>query len=49
MIRTLVVDDDFRVAAIHAAYVNKVDGFEVIAEAHTPADAVTRSTGSAPT
>jgi two-component system CitB family response regulator len=40
MIRTLVVDDDFRVAAIHAAYVDKVDGFEVIAEAHTAADAV---------
>ena len=40
MIRTLVVDDDFRVAAIHAAYVNKVDGFQVIAEAHTAAEAV---------
>src|ERR1700722_20166841 len=40
MIRPLVVDDDFRVAAIHAAYVNKVEGFEVIAEAHTAADAV---------
>lgn len=40
MIRALVVDDDFRVAAIHAAYVNKVDGFEVIAEAHTAAEAV---------
>src|SRR5271165_4769025 len=40
MIRTLVVDDDFRVAAIHAAYVNKVDGFEVIAEAHSAAEAV---------
>jgi len=40
MIRTLVVDDDFRVAAIHAAYVSKVDGFEVIAQAHTAADAV---------
>ncbi|HEY1666729.1 MAG TPA: response regulator [Trebonia sp.] len=40
MIRTLVVDDDFRVASIHAAYVNKIDGFEVIAEAHTAADAV---------
>jgi response regulator of citrate/malate metabolism len=40
MIRTLVVDDDFRVAAIHAAYVNKVAGFEVIAEAHTAADAL---------
>jgi two-component system CitB family response regulator len=40
MIRTVVVDDDFRVAAIHAAYVAKVDGFEVIAEAHTAAEAV---------
>src|ERR1700722_17027913 len=40
MIRTLIVDDDFRVAAIHAAYVNKVDGFEVIAEAHTAAEEV---------
>jgi two-component system CitB family response regulator len=40
MIRTVVVDDDFRVASIHAAYVGKVDGFEVIAEAHTAAEAV---------
>jgi len=40
VIRTLVVDDDFRVAAIHAAYVNKIDGFEVIAEAHSAAEAV---------
>lgn len=40
MIRTLVVDDDFRVAAIHAAYVARVEGFEVIARAHTAADAV---------
>jgi two-component system CitB family response regulator len=40
MIRTLVVDDDFRVAAIHAAYVEKVDGFEVIAETHSAAETV---------
>jgi response regulator of citrate/malate metabolism len=40
VIRVLVVDDDFRVAAIHAAYVNKVEGFEVIAEAHSAAEAV---------
>ncbi len=40
MIRTVVVDDDFRVAAIHAAYVGKVDGFEVIATAHTAAEAM---------
>jgi len=40
MIRTVVVDDDFRVAAIHAAYVAKVDGFTVVAEAHTAAEAI---------
>jgi two-component system CitB family response regulator len=40
VIRTLVVDDDYRVAGIHAAYIGKVDGFTVIAEAHTAAEAV---------
>ena len=40
MIRTLVVDDDFRVAAIHAGYVSKVGGFEVVAEAHSAAEAL---------
>jgi response regulator of citrate/malate metabolism len=36
-IRTLVVDDDYRVAAIHAAYVSKIDGFQVIGQVHTAA------------
>ncbi len=40
MIRTVVVDDDYRVAAIHAAYVSKVEGFEVIAQVHSAAAAV---------
>ena len=40
MIRVVVVDDDFRIAGIHAAYVGKVDGFEAIAQAHTAAEAV---------
>src|SRR5260370_433907 len=40
VIRVVVVDDDFRIAGIHAAYVAKVPGFEVIAEAHTAAEAV---------
>jgi response regulator of citrate/malate metabolism len=40
MIRTVVVDDDYRVAAIHAAYVDKVEGFEVIAQVHSAAGAV---------
>lgn len=35
MIRTVVVDDDFRVAAIHAAYVEKVPGYDVVGQAHS--------------
>ncbi|MGH9302931.1 MAG: response regulator [Acidimicrobiales bacterium] len=33
MIRTLVVDDDFRVASIHSAYIAKIPGFSVVGEA----------------
>jgi response regulator of citrate/malate metabolism len=40
MIRVVVVDDDFRIAGIHAAYVDKVDGFRVAAQAHTAAEAI---------
>jgi len=43
-IRTLVVDDDYRVAAVHAAYVAKVEGFEVAGQAHTAAEALTAVT-----
>jgi response regulator of citrate/malate metabolism len=39
-IRTLVVDDDYRVAAVHAAYVAKVEGFQVVGQVHTAAEAV---------
>ena len=35
MIRTLVVDDDFRVADINAEFVEKTPGFEIIGRAHT--------------
>ncbi len=35
MIRTLVVDDDFRVASIHAAYVEKVPGFTLVGQARS--------------
>jgi len=38
-IRVLIVDDDFRVASIHAAYVDRTDGFEVVGQAHTAAEA----------
>lgn len=39
MISILIVDDDYRVANIHAAYVNRVPGFEVVGQSHTIADA----------
>ena len=40
MIRTVVVDDDFRVASIHASYLGRIEGFEVIAQAHTAGQAL---------
>ena len=39
VIRTLVVDDDFRVARIHAASLERVDGFVCVGQAHTAAEA----------
>jgi len=33
MIRVLIVEDDFRVAEIHRAYVQRLEGFTVVAEA----------------
>ncbi|GGT44126.1 DUF7342 family protein [Streptomyces purpureus] len=41
-IGVLVVDDDVRVAAINAAYVAKVAGFRVVAQAHSAAEALAR-------
>lgn len=40
MIRTLVVDDDVRVSAIHSKYVTRVEGFEVVGQALTVAQAL---------
>jgi response regulator of citrate/malate metabolism len=39
LIKTLVVDDDFRVAGIHAAGVAKVDGFECVGQVYSAAAA----------
>ena len=39
-IKVLVVDDDFRVADLHASYVRAVEGFEVVGVAHTAAEAL---------
>ncbi|MEU8838363.1 response regulator [Streptomyces roseus] len=41
-IHVLVVDDDMRVARINAAYVAKVPGFRVVAQAHSAAEALAR-------
>jgi response regulator of citrate/malate metabolism len=38
-LRVLVVDDDYRVAGIHAAYVDRTEGFAVVGQAHTAAEA----------
>ncbi|MFI6942579.1 response regulator [Streptomyces sp. NPDC050418] len=40
MIEVLVVDDDLRVAQVNAAYVGKVAGFHVAAQAHSAAEAL---------
>ncbi|MEU9393835.1 response regulator [Streptomyces sp. NPDC048324] len=40
MIRTLVVDDDFRVGQIHGDYVRRVAGFGVVGEAASVAEAL---------
>lgn len=40
MIRVLVVDDDFRVAQLHASYVAEAEGFEVVGLAHTAEEAL---------
>jgi response regulator of citrate/malate metabolism len=41
-VRILVVDDDFRVAAVHAGFAAQVRGCDVTGEAHTAAEALTR-------
>jgi response regulator of citrate/malate metabolism len=38
VIKTLVVEDDFRVSGIHAAYVERVPGFEVVGRSGTVAE-----------
>jgi len=40
VIRVLVVDDDFMVAKVHAGFVARMAGFEVVAVAHTGSDAL---------
>lgn len=42
MIEVLVVDDDIRVAQINAAYVSRMPGFHVAAQAHSATEALSR-------
>ena len=47
-LRVLVVEDDFRVARLHADLVAGVDGLEVAGVAHTAADALALATSEQP-
>ena len=40
MIRTLIVEDDFRVARLHAEAVAALDGFTVVGAVHTASAAL---------
>jgi response regulator of citrate/malate metabolism len=40
VIRVLVVDDDFRVAALHSSFVDKIPGFQSVGVAHTAQGAI---------
>lgn len=48
MITVLVVDDDFRVARIHSAFVDRVDGFRTIGVASTGQEAIRLAVGLNP-
>ncbi len=48
VIRVLVVDDDFMVARIHTAFVERTDGFEVVGTARTGAEALDLAASLAP-
>lgn len=48
MIRVLVVEDEPTIARVHAAYVERVPGFAVVATAHTARDAVRLATEHRP-
>lgn len=36
----LIVDDDFRVASVHKGFVERIEGFRVVGQAHTAAQAL---------
>jgi response regulator of citrate/malate metabolism len=48
VISALIVDDDYRVAGMHAMYVARVDGYAVAGQAHTAAEALAATEELAP-
>jgi response regulator of citrate/malate metabolism len=44
VIRTLIIEDDFRVAEVHAAFVQRLAGFTVVGTAHTAAEGLAMAT-----
>ncbi|SEP80620.1 response regulator [Microlunatus flavus] len=48
MISVLVVDDDFRVARIHSAFVDRVAGFRTVGVAHSGEEAISRALAARP-
>ena len=49
MITVLVVDDDFRVARIHSAFVDRVEGFRTVGSAGTGREALELARSCSPT
>lgn len=47
-IRTLIVDDDFRVASIHRDFIERIPSFTVVGVAHTASDALARAAAERP-
>lgn len=47
-IRTLIVEDDFRVAEIHRGFLGRLPSFAVVGVAHTAADALERAARDQP-
>ena len=47
-IRTLIVEDDFRVAEIHRGFIERLPSFSVVGIAHTARDALTRAEDQRP-
>lgn len=40
MIRTLIVEDDFRIASIHKGFLERIGGFEVVGQARTAGESI---------